>query len=212
MRAAVQEVFTAERGTPPTRVPDFSRLLGSGAWQRLPSAVRARFAAHGVVTTVYRGHMHVTASVWGRLLAQMCRLIGTPVVPFVGADVPVTVRVYDRSDGAGTVWERRYEFPGRAPTIVTSTKLVDEDGGLVEALNAGLHMRLQVFEEGGALHFLSTGYFFRIGRLCVALPAWFLPGTTHVIHEDRGDGQFRFAMHTEHRALGPMFHQDGIFA
>jgi len=196
----------------PGRVPDFCRLLGPVAWQRLPPAVRARFAGHADAVTLYRGRMRVTASWWGRLFAHACRLIGTPVAPFEGADVPVTVRVYDRADGSGTVWERRYEFPGRAPTIVSSTKQLDDDGALVEALNAGLHMRLAVFEEARALHFVSKGYFFRVGRLCVDLPAWFLPGPTHVVHEDLGDGHFRFAMHTEHRRLGQMFHQEGVFA
>jgi Domain of unknown function (DUF4166) len=195
----------------PTRVPDFSRLLGPAAWQRLPAAVLRRFANHANAIAVYRGRMRVSASRIGRMLAHVCRLIGTPVAPYEGPDVPVSVRVYDRPDKGGTVWERRYEFPGRAPTVVSSTKQLDDDGGLVEALSAGLHMRLAVFEKAGVLHFVSTGYFFRIGRLRIALPDWFLPGTTHVVHEDRGSGEFRFALHTEHPRLGEMFHQDGIF-
>jgi hypothetical protein len=193
---------------PPSRVPDFRRLLGLAAWQRLPPAVRARFARHADTVTVYRGRMRVTASWWGRMFAHVSRLIGTPIAPFEGNEVAVTVRVYDRPDGGGTVWERCYEFPGRAPTIVSSTKQLDDDGALVEALNAGLHMRLAVFESAGALHFVSKGYFFRVGRLRIDIPAWFLPGPTHVVHEDLGGGHFRFAMHTEHRRLGEMFHQE----
>jgi Domain of unknown function (DUF4166) len=209
---SAQETCTIGEAGRPSRVPEFSHLLGAAAWQRLPAAVRQRFASHAGVTTVFRGRMRVSASFWGCVLGQICRLIGTPVAPFAGLDVPVTVRVYERSDRGGIVWERRYEFPGHAPTIVTSTKQLDDDGTLVEALNAGLHMRLRVYERAGALHFISMGYFFRIGGLRLALPAWFLPGTTHVVHEDRGDGRFRFAMHTQHDVLGEMFHQEGIFA
>jgi hypothetical protein len=137
-------------------------------------------------------------------------LIGTPVAPFEGDDVPVEVKVYDAADG-GTVWERRYDFDGRASTIVRSTKKLDEDGSLVEQLNAGLHMRLRVFEEAGALHFVSTGYFFQIGGLRLSLPDWFPPGRTHVVHENRGEGRFLFTMRTEHPTLGEMFFQSGIF-
>lgn len=193
------------------RHPDFRKLLGEAAWKRLPAAVQLRFAAdaHDSAATVYRGRMQVRASLCGRWFAQLCRLIGTPVAPFVGDTVPVHVRVSNCD--RGIVWERRYEFPDRAPVTVSSIKQLDDDGTLVEALNAGLHMRLRVYEERGELHFLSTGYFFRAGRIRLALPGWFLPGATHVIHEDRGDGQFRFSMSTEHAWFGEMFFQEGLF-
>lgn len=192
--------------------PDFQRLLGEAAWRRLPEAVRARFGSHADSrAATYRGRMKVKASRWGRYLACLCQLIGTPVAPFEGDDVPVEVRVYDVAEG-GTVWERCYDFDGRATVVVRSTKKLDDDGCLVEQLNAGLHMRLRVLEDEGALHFVSTGYFFEIAGLRVSLPDWFPPGRTHVVHEDCGDGRFRFTMHTEHPALGEMFFQSGIFA
>ncbi len=191
------------------RKPDFRHLLGDAAWYRLPAAVRSRFCADAhAATTIYRGVAKVEASFSGRLLAQVCRLIGTPVAPYVGDEIPMTVRVFE-SD-TGVVWERRYEFASR-DIIVRSTKQLDDDGMLVECLNAGLHMRLRVLEESGALHFVSTGYFFKAGPLRFNLPEWFLPGTTHVVHEDRGDGSFRFSMITDHRWFGRMFLQDGIF-
>jgi hypothetical protein len=191
--------------------PDFHRLLGDAAWRRLPEAVKARFCAHPHMSaTTYRGRMKVRATRLGRFLACACQLIGTPVAPFEGNDVPVEVHVYDVA-GGGTVWERRYAFAGRPETVVRSMKKLDDDGSLVEALNAGLHMRLRVFEDQGALHFLSTGYFFRIGPLRVPLPDWFPPGPTHVVHEDRDDGRFTFTMRTEHPLLGEMFFQSGVF-
>lgn len=193
------------------RHPDFQKLLGPRAWEKLPAAVRTRFAAdaHDSADTVYEGSMRVSASFAGRVMAHVCRLIGTPVVPYVGQEIPVRVRVFNGKHGV--VWERRYEFPGRPASVVRSTKQLDDDGMLVEALNAGLHMRLRVFEEDGALHFVSTRYFFRLGPVRVDLPRWFLPGITHVVHEDLGNGQFRFLMRTEHSQFGEMFLQDGVF-
>lgn len=194
------------------RIADFSKLLGEAAWSRLPAAVRERFAFHSHVTPVfYRGDMHVGASFAGRCFAQLCRLIGTPVAPFVGDRVPVEVRVQDLEDDSGTAWERCYRFPGRAAIIVRSIKQLDDDGTLIETLGAGLHMKLEVREIDGALHFISTGYFFRCGRLRIDTPAWFPPGMTRVSHVDKGNGRFQFTMHTGHPWFGEMFVQEGEF-
>lgn len=201
-----------ERGGP--RVPNFIELLGREAWQRLPAAVRARFAPHDIAQpyeVFYRGRMRVRASLLGRCFAHLCRLIGTPVAPFVHEDVPVAVRVFDNEARTGTVWERRYYFPGRDPVTVSSTKQVEADGTLVEALGAGLRMRLRVSEHCGELHFLSTGYYFQLGPVRFDLPAWVLPGPTLVTHVDLGQGEFLFTMHTAHRRLGQMYEQIGCF-
>lgn len=223
MRAPLTKQMSAAQGwsgwlgVPPARSPDFRALLSAPAWRRLPDAVRKRFAHDRAAARVviYRGRMMVKASMLGRCFAQVCRLMGTPVAPFVHDDVPVTVRVFDKPDDGGTVWERRYDFPGRAPVIVSSVKQIEYDGTLVEALGAGLRMRLKVFERDGALHFLSTGYFFQIGRLRFELPSWLPPGATHVVHEDRGGGRFLFTLHTAQRGNDPgngaMYWQSGLF-
>ena len=210
MTTLVDLGLTTDRATSPA-APNFERLLGPDAWQRLPAAVRARFAtdAHAhCKTTTYVGTAAVRATLPGRAFAHLCRCIGTPVAPYVGEAVPMRVRVFRVDDGI--VWERHYDFAGRA-CIVTSTKQTDGDV-LVEKLGAGLYMRLRTFEDAGALCFASTGYFFRIGDLRVALPDWFLPGGTHVMHDDLGCGQFRFTLRTQHPWFGEMFSQDGVFA
>jgi hypothetical protein len=73
-------------------------------------------------------------------------------------------------------------------------------------------MRLALSEEAGALHFRSQGYRWQWRGLRVPLPAWLSPGDAHVVHEDLGEGRFRFAMIIRHALLGTLFHQDGIFA
>ena len=194
------------------RIADFQALLGDAAWLRLPVPVRERFACHShAIPTLYRGTMHVEANLLGRCFAHVCRLIGTPVAPFVGENVPVEVRVRDLEDSSGTIWERCYRFPGRAPSIVRSVKQLDHTGMLVEKLGAGLHMKLDVREIDGALYFISTGYFFEVGSLRVDLPRLFPPGMTRVAHVDQGNGRFRFVMRTEHPWFGAMFVQDGEF-
>ncbi len=184
--------------------------LGAPAWARLPAAVRTRFAAD-LAQAQYEGVFEtVRASRAGRLLALVCRLIGTPVVPYTGVQVAATVRVFADGRG-GVVWERLYRFPGRAPCSVRSTKRAGCDGAVIEALPCGLRMALEVFERDGVLHFLSTGYFFSGFGLRLALPRFLPPGRTHVQHIDEGGGWFRFTMTVSHPWLGEVYFQTGRF-
>jgi hypothetical protein len=193
----------------PARV-DIRTLLGD-AWFSLPATTRARFADHAA-SAEYRGTFdEVRASLAGRLFAWCCRLLGTPVAPFTGKNVPATVRVFATRDG-GTAWQRIYEFPGRKPCVVESVKRLSREGTLVEALPACLRMGLDVYARDGALHFVSNAYYFELGQLRITVPAWLPPGTTHVEHIDLGGGKFRFTMHVRHRWLGEVFYQTGCFS
>lgn len=194
--------------------PSFRALLGELAWRRLPAAVRERFAwkpapGHAIV---YRGTMlEVRASRIGALTARLCRLVGTPLAPYRGADVPVTVRLSLAGDGHGIVWERLYRFPGRAPVRCASVKQATPDG-LVECVGRGVGMRLALSERNGELHFRSTGFFWRWRRWHIALPAFLAPGEMHVVHADLGGGWFRFRISVRHPLFGQTLYQDGIFA
>lgn len=191
--------------------PDFRALLGEAAWARLPAAVQARFAL-GVhaAPCVYPGRMTVRASVAGWLLAQACRLVGTPLAPWTGEDVAVEVTVAPHPLG-GVDWSRLYRFPGHAPARVASRKLVDATGALLEVVRGGLGLRLSVGEEDGALVFRSRGYVLRLGRLTLPLPALLSPGQAWVEHRDLGAGAFRFSLRFQHPWLGETFFQTGVF-
>lgn len=197
-----------------TTYPDFAKLLGTAAWNRLPAAVRARFSSiHGSDEMVrYTGTMQrVKASLMGCVLAQLARVFDTPVALWTGNQIPTEVRVYPQPTSHGMVWERIYRFRGHAPVTVKSTKCLDRDGQLMEALGGGLRMKLAVREEDGALTFTSTGYYVECLGLKVRLPNWMPPGVTRVIHEDEGNGRFRFTMYTSHSLFGTMFFQTGVF-
>jgi hypothetical protein len=185
-------------------------IIGEPAWARLPPAVRARFDAD-VQRAEYTGCFEVVrASRAGRLLALVCRLLGTPVAPYTGTNVPATVRVFPAATG-GMVWERTYRFPGGRTCVVSSVKQSDERGGLVEVLPFGLRMPLEVFERQGVLNFVSRGYFFNCFGLHIAVPDFLPPGVTHVAHLDEGGGWFRFTMIITHKSLGEVFFQTGRF-
>jgi hypothetical protein len=192
---------------------DFPALLGPDAWPRLPAAVQHRFAAHPALglNTVYDGRMVVEASWVGRLVAQVCRLIGTPLAPWTGADVPTSVNVHQDARG-GLVWARTYRFDRRSPVLVSSTKLMTAGGELLEVVRGGLGMALSVSVEDGALHFRSRRYFFSLGGLRLPIPDLLTPGRAHVVHRDVGGGRFRFTMDFHHPWFGRTLFQDGVFA
>lgn len=193
-------------------------ILGAAAWERLPRAVRARFGAP-VLAVDYVGEFEIVrASLLGRLLAWLCQLIGTPVVPCTGRHVPAIVRVGPTEEGVA--WNREYRWPDSTRCLVRSTKVIGPDGTLVEKLPAQLCMPLDVFERGGALHFVSRGYYFELGAprfpgralpIRIPLPAWLSPGTTHVEHRDESHGWFRFTLTVRHRFFGELFYQTGRF-
>ena len=212
--AFVGFVPTAARGPRAVgfvRPVNFRRILGERAWRTLPAAVQARFAvtAH-LVPVAYEGAMVVRASWLGLAFAQACRLLGTPLTPWTGADVPVRVDVH--SDPAGAlVWDRTYRFPRHPPIQISSRKMQGARGELMEVIHGGLGMMLALSVEDRALHFRSTGYFVRLGPVRLPIPLLITPGRAHVIHEDQGGGAFRFTLSFIHPLAGETVFQTGLF-
>jgi hypothetical protein len=189
-------------------------LLGDAAWHRLAPAIRERFDQHPAPgkSIRYTGVLQrVECSRAGFLLAQLCRCIGTPFVPWSGHDIPtVIVLRADRSGGA-ILWEREYRFPDRRPVRVCSVKRGGDGNTLLECVGGGFAMRLKVSESDSALRFKSIGYLWRCGRLNLRLPHLLSPGTADVLHQDLGFGRFQFQMTIHHRLLGTLFRQSGQF-
>lgn len=194
-----------------SRPVDFRRLLGGPAWRELPAAVQHRFAVTAHLTpTVYEGTVSVRASLIGKLIAQACRLVGTPLAPWTGDGVPVRVDVWGDTDG-GLVWDRTYAFADRPVCRVSSKKMMGADGRLMEVVQGGLGMTLALSVEAGALHFRSTGYFFTAAGRRIPIPGLITPGRAHVTHEDQGGGWFRFTLGFVHPLLGETMFQTGLF-
>ena len=192
--------------------PDFRAMLGEAAWAELPVAVRSRFdAASHAAPRDFPGVMDVRMNWLGRLFAQACRLVGSPLAPWPGAAVPVDVLVRGDSRG-GVRWERIYAYPGRAPLSIVSMKLATEDGALLEATRGGIGMRLTIAVEAGALVFRSASYFWRIGPWLVPLPSLLTPGRCTVAHRDLGGGRFHFSLRFRHPLAGETLVNAGDFA
>ena len=199
----------------PDRPHGLHGLLGEVAWRQLPPTVRARFS-EPIRHVDYIGEFDIVrASVLGRVIAWVCKAIGTPIVPRTGQGVGAIIHVGPVDRGAS--WLREYRWPDGRACRVHSTKVIGADGTLVEELPAGLRMPLEVFERHGVLHFVSLGYYFELSlalggrKLRIPLPRWLSPGTTHVEHADESDGWFRFTMTVTHPFFGEMYYQTGRF-
>ena len=202
------------RPPPNVALPDsYEALLGPVEWARLNPAIRDRFrhsAASRPVT--YAGVMaRVEMSFAGRLLAQLLRLIGTPLTLHAGRDVPTTVRVYPDPQRPGMVWDRVYDYARHRSCRVRSTKCIDLAEGLLEMVGGGFGMYLALSVQDGALHFTSTRYFCEIAGRRIPIPFLMTPGVTRVSQTDLGDDEFQFELEVTHPWLGRTYYQVGTF-
>jgi len=198
----------------PNRKQSTIRTQLGEEWPNLHPNVQQRFASEPTVReqVFYRGTMDkVECSFAGKMFAQLTRLIGNPLTPYVGEDVHMDVTLYRKKGLAGVYWRRTYFFEGRTPYTVTSVKREDAKGRMTECVGAGFGMELQVTAQEGNLHFKSTRYFWQLGILRIPLPHILTPGETHVVHEDLRNGTFRFTIAMDHKQLGRTFFQTGVF-
>lgn len=191
----------------------FSRLAGD-SWMRLPAPVRRRFSRHladgerivylGVVTAT-----HMT--VFGRLIAQLARLVGAPLPLEPGGCAPVTVIVTESARLGGQVWTRIYDRAQRFPQVIQSVKCFGGATGLEEIVAHGVGIRLKLLVSDRALVFRSAGYFIRCLGIQLSLPNWLTPGVIEVIHREESGGQFSFSLSVMQLWAGPVIDQIAFF-
>lgn len=192
----------------------FRALLGAAAWSRLPPAVCERFSKRlqpGAAVT-YVGEIVDSRKLWpGRVLVQLCRLIGAPLPLYDDIGVPAVVTVTEDSACAGQFWTRMYGRRRGFPQVIHSSKRFAGPTGLEEYLGLGFGIALSVSADSQALHFHSDHYFLALGGRRLRLPRWFSPGALTISHVDRGCGWFAFVLSLRHPLLGELVSQTGLF-
>lgn len=192
----------------------FRALLGPEAWERLPAAVQARFAKRlkaGAAVT-YAGEITTCRrSRFGRVLAEICRVIGAPLPLFDDTGVPAVVSVTEDGATGGQFWTRMYGRRRGFPQVIHSSKRFAGPTGLEEYLGWGFGIALRVTADEAALHFLSDHYFVKLGGFRLRLPRLLAPGALTISHVDRGQEHFDFVLDLRHPYLGEVIHQIGHF-
>jgi hypothetical protein len=192
----------------------FCALLGETEWAKLPAPVRRRFAkrlADGA-TVVYVGEVvEAGMSRLGWLLAQVGRLVGSPLPLYRDVGVASVVSVTEDHATGGQTWTRLYARRHGFPQVIHSFKRFMGPTGLEEHVGCGVGMALRLQVADGALVFHSDHFFLSRGRWRLRLPAWLSPGRITVSHADLGDGRFLFTLDVNHPRLGTLIHQVAAF-
>lgn len=192
----------------------FRRLVGKDAWESLPVAVQRRFSkrVQGERVVIYPGVIkEARFSKAGRILAQLCRVIGGPLPLSADCGVPAAVSVSEDCASGGQCWTRVYGRRSGFPQVIHSAKRFAGPSGLEEHIGRGIGMALKVVAVEGGLEFRSDHYFIEMLGHRVRLPRWLEPGRTTVRHIDRGEGRFVFSLELSHPWLGELVYQEGVF-
>jgi hypothetical protein len=192
----------------------FSALVGAAAWARLPTAVRARFSkrlAPDAAVTYVGTIVDSRRTLAGRLLAELCRLIGAPLPLDADVGVPAVVTVTEDGASGGQFWTRMYGRLRGFPQVIHSSKRFAGPTGLEEYLGCGFGIALTVSADEQALHFHSDHYFLAVGGVRFGLPRWLGPGALTISHVDQGDERFAFVLSLVHPQFGEIIRQTGIF-
>ncbi len=192
----------------------FRSLLKSTDWYSLPLAVRRRFSKryNDARIVSYSGRItQCRMSIFGKLLANLLRPVGSPLPISTDINVPATVVVTEDEKVGGQIWTRIYGRHDKFPQVVQSSKRFSGETGIEEYIGYGIGMALSIGVSDGALDFRSHHYFLGIRNRRWRLPAWLTPGDLLVRHRDIGQGQFDFILHLEHPLFGELMHQRGRF-
>ena len=153
----------------------------------------------------------VELSFMGCLFAQVCRLIGTPLAPYRGTWVPMSIKLTEDPATGGVAWHRTYRFDANRDFTVCSTKCRGAGNAFIEHIGCGFRMHLELREVDGNLWFVSKAYDFSVFGHPVRIPDLLTPGVTTVRHEQLTGDRFRFSLSVDHPWLGRTYYQVGRF-
>jgi Domain of unknown function (DUF4166) len=192
----------------------FRQLVPRDAWTALRPAIQRRFSKRlqGNHVALYAGEIIETnRNLAGRLLANLCRIIGAPLPLYDDANVPAVVVVSEDRTTGGQRWTRIYHRCHGNPQLINSAKAFAGSTGLEEWIGGGFGMALAVEADEDRLRFRSKHYFFALRGRRFILPKWITPGETLVTHRDLGEGRFAFDLELRHPLLGLLVAQHAIF-
>ena len=192
----------------------FRDLVGDAAWLSLPEATRARFGKRvaNCRASLYAGEIvECRMSRAGWLLAQLSRLIGSPLPLSRDCGLPAVVSVTEDTAFAGQFWTRIYGRADGFPQVIHSSKRFAGPTGLEEYLGRGLGMALRVEALDDGIAFVSDHYFLELGRRRLRLPRLLAPGVARVTHRQVAGSSFLFGLELTHPLAGTLVRQEILF-
>ncbi len=157
-----------------------------------------------------KGIMEVTVSPVGRLFVTAGRLFDA-LVPFSGANLPVTVRNWSQPDSKAMFWHRTFRYAQKPPIVFRSRMEYAGGREIVEYVKYGLGIRMQLSAEGGSLRYDSRGYQWDLGPLTLKIPDWVLLGKATIREIPESPQAFRVEFTIDHPIWGRTFGYAGRF-
>ena len=153
--------------------------------------------------------MHMSPIGW--LLAQLCRLFGSPLPLSRKVGGSALVSVTEDSAGNGQCWTRIYGRESHFPQVIHSAKRFRGSTGLEEYLGRGLGMALRVEALSDGIAFVSDHYFLELLGRRMRMPALLSPGETRVSHRQIAGTSFIFGLELRHPLAGLLVRQQVLF-
>ncbi len=196
-----------------TREPIFKTVLGN-QWMQLGNIVRQHYSltpfsqdyvrVDGMMEEIYHSSI-------AKLLIPFGLLFGA-IVPFRGANVPVSVHYSSSPDDKNLYWDRSFQFQNKKAFHFKSHMQHVSNNEVIEYVRFGVGMRLCVTAEDGALVFRDKGYVWRIFGHTVPIPVGLFFGKAYVEERPIDADSFSMKMELVHPLFGTLFRYRGHFS
>jgi hypothetical protein len=195
------------------REPIFKTVLGN-QWMQLGSIVRQHYS----LTPFSQDYVRVDGvmeeihhSLIAKLLIPFGLLFGA-IVPFRGANVPVSVHYSSNPNDGNLYWDRAFQFRHQKSFHFRSYMQHVGDNQVIEYVRFGVGMRLRVTAEGGALVFRDEGYVWRLFGYTLPIPVGLFFGNAYVEERPINADSFSMKMELIHPLFGTLFRYRGHFS
>ena len=208
----VNQSATPNRSQAP-REPIFKTVLGK-QWMQLGSIVRQHYSLMPYSHDYMRvdGVMEEIHHSWfAKLLIPFGVLFGA-VVPYRGANVPVSVHYSSSPNDANLYWDRAFQFQHQKNFHFKSYMHHVSGNEVIEYVRFGVGMRLRVTAEDGALVFRDEGYVWRIFGYNLPIPVGLFFGKAYVEERPINAESFSMKMELTHPLFGTLFRYRGHFS
>ncbi len=193
--------------------PTFAAVFGD-QWHTLPPALKLHYINRPFSRdrTTVRGQLTVQMSPLLRAFSPLLRQLGM-LTPWEGDDIPCTVYFHSEPNSKAFIFERHFEFPGRAPYVFRS-RLVPMGGHrVIEYMACGIGWVCTYTYEGDQVRLTHQGYIWRVLGLDLPLPfADVFMGRGHAWEVATSETGFAMHMELSCGLFGRLYSYAGEFA
>ena len=191
--------------------PTFRSIFGED-WNNLPPIMKKHYANHPYSTdiTTVEGVLDVYCKPPLLWLSPLMRMLGQ-IPTFNERRVPVTVQFENDSNSKSFHFNRRFNFPNRAPYVFHSRMFQTKNNEVVEVMRFGLAWKMQYSWDGEKVVLAHRGYALQVFGYLIPLPLTILMGAGNAAEYPVDDNTFDMEVSIVHPWWGEMYGYKGRF-